>query len=83
MPIFYNPKMRENRDLSIMMILYLLSFNKNKVRMAFPMSATGIRELRLLSEHKEKIIEHSKLSEIELLVNDINAESLRVSKREY
>ncbi|MFT4309356.1 MAG: hypothetical protein ACMXYL_02635 [Candidatus Woesearchaeota archaeon] len=80
MTVFYNPRMRENRDISIMMISYLMSIKKKKLRLAFPMSATGIRESRLLVERHNNIIEHNNNHGIEILVNDISHESLELSR---
>ena len=80
MTVFYNPRMRENRDISIMMISYLISIKKNKLRLAFPMSATGIRESRLLVECHNNIVEHNNDYGIEILVNDISQESLELSR---
>jgi tRNA (guanine26-N2/guanine27-N2)-dimethyltransferase len=81
MPVFYNPRMRENRELSILLILYLLSSASLKRRLAFPMTASGIRELRLLHEHSDFFSKYPVESKIEMLVNDISAESLSIAKK--
>jgi len=53
MPVFYNPVMSLNRDISI---LLLNSINKNSMQIADPLAATGIRSIRFLKElNKNKI----------------------------
>ncbi|MEN3028587.1 MAG: tRNA (guanine(10)-N(2))-dimethyltransferase [Aquificaceae bacterium] len=47
MEVFYNPQMRENRDLSL---LLLLSLPFEGLRVCDPMGASGIRLLRMLLE---------------------------------
>lgn len=47
MDVFYNPIMKSNRDISV---LLLLALNKNDLRIGLPLSGSGIRALRFLSE---------------------------------
>ncbi|MFN3947203.1 MAG: tRNA (guanine(10)-N(2))-dimethyltransferase [Aquificaceae bacterium] len=47
MEVFYNPYMRENRDLSL---LILLAYFQGDVRVCDPMGASGVRLLRMLLE---------------------------------
>jgi tRNA (guanine26-N2/guanine27-N2)-dimethyltransferase len=53
MPIFYNPVMKFNRDISI---LILNSIDKNHLKIALPLSASGIRGIRFLLELKKNKI---------------------------
>lgn len=57
MPVFYNPVMKLNRDISI---LLLNSIDKNNLQIADPLAGSGIRSLRFLLElNKDKIKEIS------------------------
>ena len=47
MGVFYNPAMRLNRDISV---LLLNSINKNNLQIADPLAATGVRSIRFLKE---------------------------------
>ncbi|MFN3471120.1 MAG: tRNA (guanine(10)-N(2))-dimethyltransferase, partial [Aquificaceae bacterium] len=47
MDVFYNPHMRENRDISL---LILLSLPYQDLRVCDPMGASGVRLLRMLLE---------------------------------
>ena len=50
LPVFYNPAMKLNRDISIL----LLNSIKNKgMQIALPLSGTGIRGVRFLKELKK------------------------------
>jgi len=50
MPVFYNPVMKLNRDISV---LLLNSIDKKNMQMALPLAATGIRGIRFLLELKK------------------------------
>ena len=50
MPVFYNPKMRVNRDLSVLALRYLSSKAKGPIMVADPMAASGVRSIRFLLE---------------------------------
>ncbi|MEK6983851.1 MAG: tRNA (guanine(26)-N(2))-dimethyltransferase [Nanoarchaeota archaeon] len=53
MQVFYNPAMRLNRDISV---LLLNSINKNRLQIADLLAATGVRSIRFLRElNKNKI----------------------------
>ena len=53
LPVFYNPAMKINRDISI---LLLNSIENKKMQMALPLAGTGIRGVRFLLElNKGKI----------------------------
>lgn len=51
--VFYNPIMKLNRDLSV---LLLNSINRKDLLLADPMGGTGIRMLRFLTEVNEEVI---------------------------
>ena len=53
MEVFYNPIMKLNRDISI---LLLNSISKNNMQIALPLAGSGIRGIRFLKElHKNKV----------------------------
>jgi len=62
LPIFYNPIMKENRDITILLLNCIE--NKN-MQIALPLAATGIRAIRFLKE-----LNKGKIKSIE--VNDNN-----------
>ena len=50
MEVFYNPVMKLNRDISI---LLLNSIDNNNMQIALPLTGSGIRGLRFLKELKK------------------------------
>ncbi len=72
MPVFYNPVMKLNRDLSILMISALDW--KDNLRLCFPMEATGVRVARVLNE-----IDTKNISTIN--VNDSSEEAVKLIKK--
>ena len=50
MPVFYNPLMRVNRDLSVLGLAYLQEGEGRSLMVADPMSASGIRAVRFIKE---------------------------------
>ena len=50
MPVFYNPLMRVNRDLSVLALAYLIEKIRRPLMVADPMSASGIRAIRFIKE---------------------------------
>ena len=50
MPVFYNPKMRVNRDLAVLGLEYLCRKLGRELMVADPLSASGIRAIRFLKE---------------------------------
>jgi len=62
MPVFYNPIMKFNRDMAI---LLLKSINQTKLKIALPLAASGIRGFRFLLELPKNKIE-------EIHFNDYN-----------
>lgn len=69
--VFYNPMMKFNRDLTI---LLLNSIDKMGMRIALPLAATGVRGIRLLLE-----LEEGKVKELHM--NDYSSESVKLIKR--
>ncbi len=53
--VFYNPIMKLNRDLSL---LILRTINKQKLRIGLPMAASGIRGIRVLIELNKPAVVH-------------------------
>ena len=51
MPVFYNPRMRVNRDLAVLGLSYVLAVSKGPVMVADPMSASGVRAIRFIKEN--------------------------------
>lgn len=51
LPVFYNPVMKINRDISLLVIN---SYFDKQIKLCDPMAATGIRELRFLKKIPEK-----------------------------
>lgn len=68
MDVFYNPYMRENRDISLLIIL---SVGKEDLEVCDPMGASGVRLLRML-------METSKVKRV--IYNDINPSSVEFFK---
>ncbi len=91
MPVFYNPLMKFNRDMSV---LLLNSVDKNDMNIGDPMAGTGVRAVRLLTELKKgkiKSIQINDLSEkavetikenIELNKDNLNYEDIEVSQKD-
>ncbi len=83
MKVFYNPLMRENRELSILMLKYYFKTTKNKhIKLAFPLSSSAIRPLRFLNEHYNTILESLKQNKkIYFYINDLNKNALEIAKK--
>jgi len=60
MPVFYNPEMKLNRDISV---LLLKSLKTNHLKIADPLAASGVRSIRFLTE-----LNNSKISQV--FIND-------------
>ncbi len=50
MPVFYNPRMRVNRDLAVLALRYQCHRIGRELMVADPLSASGVRALRFLKE---------------------------------
>ena len=51
MPVFYNPRMISNRNISILLVN---SIDNKDMNLAFPLTGSGVRPLRFLKEVKEE-----------------------------
>ncbi|MBN1157715.1 tRNA (guanine(10)-N(2))-dimethyltransferase [Candidatus Woesearchaeota archaeon] len=71
LPVFYNPVMKLNRDISV---LLLNSIDKNEMRIASPLAGSGVREIRFLKELKKGKIE-------EIFINDICEDAVRLIRK--
>lgn len=49
---FYNPEMKGNRDLTLLMVASF--FGNKKIKMCDPMAASGIRELRMMNTYPDR-----------------------------
>jgi tRNA (guanine26-N2/guanine27-N2)-dimethyltransferase len=70
LPVFYNPIMKFNRDISV---LLLNSINKNNLQIALPLAGTGIRGIRFLKELKKGKIKT-------VFFNDNNKKAIKIIK---
>lgn len=71
MDVFYNPKMKLNRDMTI---LLLNSVENTQMKMADVMAGTGVRAIRLLKE-----LDEGKLKE--LTINDYDEKSVELIRK--
>ncbi|MFC1697482.1 tRNA (guanine(26)-N(2))-dimethyltransferase [Nanoarchaeota archaeon] len=82
LPVFYNPKMKLNRDISI---LLLNSLSKKQMQIALPLSGSGIRGIRFLQELKKGKIknitfnDHSK-DAVKLIENNLELNEIDINK---
>jgi len=80
MGVFYNPVMKLNRDIAVLIIKSLISGLKEKneknakIRIADPLAATGIRSIRFLKETDAKKIEC-------ICVNDRSEDAVRLIQK--
>lgn len=73
LPVFYNPIMKFNRDVSIFL---LNSIDKNKMQIALPLSGTGVRAIRFFKELNNEIIE-------KIFVNDFSKDAFSIIKKNF
>jgi len=71
LPVFYNPAMQSNRDMTI---LFLNAINKDNLIMCDLLAGSGIRTIRFIKELKKNIIK-------ELVVNDANPNAIKIIKK--
>ncbi len=74
MPVFYNPKMRVNRDLAVLGLEFLGRKLNRELMVADPLSASGIRAIRFLKETPWVG---------KVFVNDINEKAVQVIKENF
>jgi len=73
LPVFYNPEMKFNRDLTIHV---LNCFDKQDMTLAFPMSGTGVRPLRCILE-----LEQGKIAQV--FMNDLSEDAIKHIKKQF
>ena len=71
LPVFYNPAMKLNRDLSV---LLLNSVDNNSMLMCDLLAGSGVRSIRFLSELKKGKIES-------ITINDSSADAVKLIKK--
>lgn len=71
MPVFYNPEMRLNRDLTVLLLKVI---NKKNMVIADPLAGTGIRSIRLLKELKGNKVKR-------VFINDSSKKAANLIKR--
>ncbi len=71
LPVFYNPVMKSNRDVSV---LLLNSINKKSMQIGLPLSASGVRGIRFLLELKKAKVKN-------ISFNDLNTTSYKLIKQ--
>ncbi len=64
--VFYNPKMKLNRDASLVL---LKAMNKKEMQIGLPLAGTGVRAVRMLIELPKDLIKN-------IEVNDLNPDSI-------
>lgn len=75
--IFYNPVMKFNRDINI---LLLNSINKNNMQIALPLAGTGVRGIRFLLELKKNKIKNISFNDNNKNFPKIIKTNLRLNK---
>ncbi|MFH1916994.1 MAG: hypothetical protein ABIJ21_07065 [Nanoarchaeota archaeon] len=76
LPIFYNPVMKFNRDMSVLVLKVLYEKNKKPLKIGDPLAGTGIRALRFLKELPEGAVESVWLNDYNPKFKDLVQESL-------
>ena len=77
MDVFYNPVMAINRDISV---LLLDSIDKNRMQIADPLAASGIRSIRFLKELVKNKIEKIYINDIDKNAANSVKENLKLNK---
>ncbi len=74
MPVFYNPRMRVNRDLAVLGLSYVLAVSEGPVMVADPMSASGVRAIRFIKEND---------FDGKVFANDISEKAVSIMKENF
>ena len=74
MPVFYNPRMRVNRDIAVLGLEYLCRKLGRELMVADPLSASGIRAIRFFKET-------SCVGKV--FVNDINEKAVEIMRENF
>lgn len=80
MEVFYNPVMKLNRDISV---LLLNSISKNNLQIADPLAATGIRGIRFLKELNKNNIKKIYINDHDKDAVKLIKENLTLNKIQY
>lgn len=72
-PVFYNPDMVENRDITIGVVDYFSKYQDKEFIVVDPLAATGIRGIRIL-------LESSNTNNIRVFMSDILKKSIEIIK---
>ena len=71
LPVFYNPVMKHNRDIAI---LVLNALNRKNMQIALPLAASGVRGVRFGKELRKGIIE-------KIYINDYSPEAAKLIRK--
>ena len=83
MPVFYNPVMKLNRDLSVLLIKALAKEKKVEgLKIALPLAGTGVRALRFLSELEDSYIENISVNDYDSCAVALINENIELNKDE-
>jgi tRNA (guanine26-N2/guanine27-N2)-dimethyltransferase len=74
MPVFYNPRMRVNRDLAVLGLEYLCRKLDRELMVADPLAASGIRGIRFILETSGKV---------RVFSNDINRKAVEIMRENF
>lgn len=74
MPVFYNPKMRVNRDLAVLGLEYLSKKLGRELMVADPLAASGIRGVRFFLETS---------GDVKIFSNDINEKAVEIMRENF
>ncbi len=84
MPVFYNPRMRINRDFTVLMIRYLTKVLGRCLKIADPLAGSGVRAIRILKETGGVDIVYVNDRDSKAVENiKMNFEENRISKDRY
>ncbi len=76
MPVFYNPVMKLNRDLTLLALPAMNAWMRAPIRIALPMEASGIRAARILRE----VVAPGLVSPAKIFVNDLSKEAIAFAR---
>jgi tRNA (guanine26-N2/guanine27-N2)-dimethyltransferase len=79
LPVFYNPIMKLNRDLSVDL---LNAVEKKEIQIASPLAGTGVREIRFLLELKKGTIQRIEINDIDEEAEKIINENIKLNLKE-
>lgn len=74
MPVFYNPKMRVNRDLAVLGLEFLCRKLDREIMVADPLAASGIRGIRFILETS---------GQVKVFSNDINEKAVEIMEENF